>query len=97
MLSVGQSHTAGTFLAFFLTEIAGVIISGAMLRGRVFPAAAGYVGMLGFGCLMVFETLAAFVSGLSTAVMLLAMVGGLLSLAWYILIARGLSRLERAG
>jgi hypothetical protein len=33
MLSVGQSHTPGTFMAFILVELAGVLISFVMLRG----------------------------------------------------------------
>ena len=32
MLSVGESHTPGTFLGFFLSEVAGILISVVMLR-----------------------------------------------------------------
>ncbi len=48
MLSVGQSHTPGTFLAFFLSEIGGMVISVVMLRGRVFNPIAAYAGITGF-------------------------------------------------
>jgi hypothetical protein len=93
MLSVGQSHTPGTFLGFFLLELAGVLISIVMLRGKVFSKAAAYAGFLGFGMLLVFEYFSSFVAGLSAVAMTLAMIGGILSMAWYILIARGLFRL----
>ncbi len=46
MLSVGQSHTPGTFLGFFLSEVAGMIISIVMLRGKVFNKVTAYVGDL---------------------------------------------------
>ena len=51
MLSVGASHTPGTFLAFFLVEVAGVMISVVMLRSKIFGKAAAYAGILGFGIL----------------------------------------------
>ncbi len=90
MLSVGRSHTQGTFIAFFLSELAGVLISVIMLRSKVFSQATGYAGILGFGMLLVFDFLSAFVTGLGTAAMILAMFGGIFSLAWYIMIARRL-------
>lgn len=93
MLSVGASHTPGTFLAFSLTEIAGVLISIVMLRSGIFGKVAAYAGIFGFGILLIFEFVSSFVSGLSEATMLLAIFGGLLSMVWYILIARKLFQL----
>jgi hypothetical protein len=93
MLSVGASHTPGTFLGFFLVEAAGVLISIVMLRGKIFSKVGAYAGILGFGILLVFEFFSSFVSGLSIVTMLLAMFGGLLNMAWYILIARRLFQL----
>jgi len=93
MLSVGQSHTAGTFLGFFLSEIAGIAISLVMLRSKIFGKVTAYAGILGFGILLVFEFFSSFVSGLNGMTMVLAMIGGLFSMAWYILIARRLFKL----
>lgn len=93
MLSVGQSHTPGTFIGFFLSEIAGILISVVMLRGKIFGRAAAYAGILGFAILSIFEICASFVSALSDVAMLLAMIGGLLSMAWYILLGRKLLQL----
>lgn len=92
LLNVGQSHSPGTFLGFFLTETAGIFISLVMLRSGIFSRTAAYAGTLGFGLLMVFEFLSSFVSGLNQATMVLAVLGGLLSMAWYILIGRKLFR-----
>jgi hypothetical protein len=93
MLSVGASHTPGTFLGFFLVEAAGVLISIAMLRSKIFSNVTAFAGMLGFGILMAFEFFSSFVSGLSVATMIFAMFGGILSMVWYILIARRLFQL----
>ncbi len=90
MLSVGESHTPGTFLGFLLSEVAGVVISIVMLRGKIFSKVTAYAGIFGFGILLVFEFFSSFVSGLSEVTMVLAMLGGVLSMVWYILIARRL-------
>ena len=93
MLSVGASHTPGTFLGFFLAELAGVLISVVMLRSGVFSKVNACAGILGFTILLVFEYFSSFVSGLSNVTMMLAMFGGLLSMAWYILLAKKLFQL----
>ena len=96
MLSVGQSHTPGTFLAFFLSEIAGILMSMMMLQGKVFSPATAYAGMAGFGLLLVFEILSSFMPSLHDAILVLAMGGGLASMVWYLLIARRLFQLGRS-
>jgi len=96
MLSVGASHSPGTFFAFFLLEAAGMLISIAMLRGGVFSKVNAYAGILGFAILLVFEYFSSFISGLSNATMMLSMFGGLLSMVWYILIARRLFQLAQS-
>lgn len=88
MLSVGESHTPGTFLAFFLSEIAGIMISAVMLSGRIFKAFTAYFGILGYGLLLIFDICASFVPALSGVVLIFAMIGGPLNMVWYILIAR---------
>jgi hypothetical protein len=93
MLAVGQSHTPGTFLGFILLEAAAVMMSLVMLRSGIFSRAAAYAGLLGFGLLLLFECITAFISGLSSTAQLLAMLGGLASMVWYILIARRLFQL----
>jgi hypothetical protein len=97
MLAVDESHTPGTFLAFFLSELSGILISVVILRGKVFSQASGVVGILAYGFLFIFEICSSFVPALFQAAMIFAMGGGLLSMAWYILIARRLFQLAREG
>jgi hypothetical protein len=85
MLSVGESHTPGTFIGFFFSEVAGILISVVMLKSQVFNKATAYFGILGFSLLLIFDICSSFVPALSDIVLILAMVGGLLSMAWYIL------------
>ncbi len=95
MLAVGQSHTPGTFLAFFLSEIAGILMAVVLLRGRLFNRMAALAGMLGYGMLLVFEVLSSFVPSSHDAILILAMVGGLFNLAWYILVSVRLFQLGK--
>jgi hypothetical protein len=95
MLSVGQSHTPGTFMAFFFADLAGIMMSAAMLKSSIFGRANAYLGILGFALLMTFEILVSFVWTLDSAAIALAMLGGLLSTAWYVLSGLRLFQLGR--
>jgi hypothetical protein len=94
LLSVGQSHTPGTFLGFLLSEVGGILLSLVMLRGRVFSRAAAYAGLIGFGLFFVFEILSSFVPSLHDVALIVAMGGGIANMTWYILIARRLFQLS---
>ena len=92
MLAAGQSHTPGTFLAFFLSTLAGVAISIVMLRAKIFSRASAIIGIVGFSLLLVFEITSDFAPGFP-ATFALALSGGPLSMAWDLLVALGLFRL----
>lgn len=94
MLSVGQSHTPGTFLGFFLSEIAGIMISLVMLKGRIFSMVAAYSGIVSYVSLLIFEICSSFVPALFSAAIIFAGIGGLMSMVWNILIALRLFKLE---
>lgn len=94
MLSVGASHSPGTFLAFTLVESAGVLISYVMLRAKIFGKTAAYAGMLGFGLLLIFEFFSSFITGLDQATMTLATLSALPTMVWGILIARRLFQIS---
>jgi hypothetical protein len=95
MLAQAESHTPGTFVGFLYTEISSIAISIVMLRGRIFGRSAAYAGMLGFGLLFIFEVLSSFVPAWFDVAMIFAVVGGLSSITWYALIARGLFQLGK--
>ena len=93
LLAVGKSHTPGTFIGFFLSEIAGILISFVMLRGGIFNKLTAYMGILGFGMLLVYEISQSFVPALLGIALIFAVIGGLLNLVYYGLIAHRLLRL----
>jgi hypothetical protein len=96
MLAVGQSHTPGTFLAFFFSEIAGILMTVVMLRGKRFHPAAALAGLVGYGLLLIFEVFSSFIPDSRDSILMVAMIGGIANIAWYVLVAVGLFRLGKA-
>lgn len=97
MLAVGQSHTPGTFLAFFFSEIAGILIAVVILRGKLFKRAIAFAGLIGYSFLLIFEVLSSFVPSMHNAILILAMVGGFFNIAWYILVGSNLFHIGKKG
>jgi len=93
MLSVGRSHSPGTFIGFFLGELAGVLMSVVMLRGKIFNKATALIGIIGFTLLSIFEVCTSFIPALSKLALILAIAGGLLNIIWLILLGRRLLQL----
>jgi len=95
LLARGAHGTLGALPAFSLTVVAGLTLSVAMLQGRVFLRAAGWTGLLGNLLLLAYLIVVTFVPGAGRSSIALAMPGGLLALAWMVLVAHGLVRLSR--
>ena len=96
VLARGEDFTPGAFTGFLLTEVAMTVMAFVMLRGGVFSKGTAYAGILGSLLLTVFTIWSSFIPVFYGAAMLLAMLGGLASIVWYILTARRLFQLSRA-
>ena len=92
MIARGADFTPGSFMGFFLTDIAAIGFSFIMLRSRVFGRAIAYLGIVGFVLLSIFTVCSTFFPALFYVGMVVAMVGGLSGMAWYILVAFRLLR-----
>ena len=91
----GEDFTPGAFMGFLFLGIAGIVISFVMLRSGIFGKAASYSGILSTVILFIFTIWATFFPASYNVALIFAMFGGLLSLAWLILIARKLFQLAR--
>ena len=96
LLARAEDFTPGAFPGFFFNEAAGILMGLVMLRSGLFGKLTGWVGLLGFTCLLIFTIWATFVPVFYDAAMTAAIVGGLLSMAWYILVARRFFQLGRS-
>lgn len=87
LLARGEDFTPGSFIGFFLSELALIAVSVEMVRGRIFGKAVGIIGLVGFSLLTLFTIWATFIPFFYDIAMLAAMIGGILSLIWYFLVA----------
>jgi hypothetical protein len=94
-LARGEDFTPGSFYGFFLPGFTTILFSFILLRGKIFSRTTAYIGILGFALMLLYTMWATFVPVLYDGAMVLAIVGGLLSVAWYILVARRLFHLGR--
>lgn len=96
VLAQGEDLTPGTFMGFFFTEFAGIVMALVMFRSRIFSKLTALVGILAYGLLLIFNICTAFVPAIyDVAVLIFGTGGGLLIMAWNILIARRLFQLGR--
>jgi len=95
LLVLGEDLTSGAFMGFFVTELAGLVMALAMIRGRMFGRLTSITGGVGFGSLLVFNVFAAFAPTLYGRVLALGAIGGVVMIIWFVLVARGLVRLAR--
>jgi hypothetical protein len=98
VLARGEDFTPGSFLGLMLAGSGAIAISFVMLRGGVFGQVTAWVGIVGFTFLSIFTIWATFVPVLyAVAFYGFGMIGGLLALAWFILIALHCFKLGRSG
>lgn len=95
MLAVGRSHSPGTFMSFIFGEMAGVLMSIVILRGKLFSKVTAISGIIGFSLLLLFEVSTVFIPMLKDVAMIFAIGGGLLNIVWLVLIGRGFILLEQ--
>jgi hypothetical protein len=108
LLAAGQAMLAvsrgtGLYTGMQLVWLGGAILSAVMLRGRAFSRATAWVGIVGLGLLVVgivgggHYTSTGEPTVLQGAIVAVQyVVGGLLSLAWYVLVGLRLLRIGRA-
>jgi hypothetical protein len=88
VLVSGEDFTPGSFIGLILQGVAATAISVVMLRGRIFGSATAWVGIVGFTFLSMFTFWATFIPAFYlVAFYLFGMIGGLLALTWFGLVA----------
>ena len=96
VLAQAEDFTPGTFLGFFFSSAGSLMMMAVMLRGGLFRRWVALAGLVGTGLLLVFTIVVTFVPAAFQVMMLLAMAGGLVMLAWNIRMAIEMFGLGRA-
>jgi hypothetical protein len=94
LLARGAHGSLGAFAGFFLRSLGSLLMGLAMLKGRVFSRVTAWVGIVGMALLATYVIGSTFIPGSEAVMMALAMPGGLLTLAWNVMVARKLFRLR---
>jgi hypothetical protein len=94
ILARGEDFTPGGFVGLFLTELAGLGMALVMLGGKVFSRTAGWAGVVGLSLMLVFTIWATFIPAGYRFALILAAIGGLAVISWYLLTARRLVQLK---
>jgi fumarate reductase subunit D len=100
LISVSEG-TGAQYTGMPLVWLAGLVLSALMLRSKAFSKATAWVGILGLGLLVASMPFAGYTTTGTTTAAVGAIVavtyvgGGLLSLAWYILVGVRLLKLRR--
>ncbi|GAB1483015.1 hypothetical protein MASR2M78_18310 [Treponema sp.] len=85
LLIRGSHGSFGVFFAFILPSLAGIVMSLAMLRGKVFSRLNSWLGILGGALLLCYIVLVTFFPGTKSIAIAMAMPGGLMQMAWMLL------------
>jgi len=95
MVARGAHGSPGAFIGFVLPNIAGLVMSLAMLRGGVFGKPTSYVGLFGSALILVYLVIVTFVPAAKTMAMGIAAPGGIALMAWMVMFARRLFQISR--
>ena len=94
LLARGAHGSLGALPGFLISEIGTLLFAIALVRSRVLGRAAGTLALVGTSLLALYTVAITISPGESALVMAIAMPGGLLMMAWYVMVARGLLRLD---
>lgn len=96
LLARGAHGSMGAFAGFLLPSVGALLMALAMLEGRVFGRLAAWTGIAGTSLLLVYVVGTTFVLAPSGVLMMVAMPGGLMMIAWNVMVAKKLFRLAAA-
>ncbi len=85
MLAQGAHGSPGIFLGFFIPNIANLIMSVVMLKGKVFSKTNSWIGIIGSVLMLMYVILVNFGTGVEKMATAFAMPGGLLLMVWMIM------------
>ncbi len=93
ILAKGAHGSMGAFSGFFLSSMGTLLMAVAMLEGGVFGRLVSWTGIVGMSLLLVYVVGTAFALAPTGLLVIVAMPGGLMMIAWYVMVARKLFRL----
>jgi hypothetical protein len=97
MLARGAHGSLGVFIGFIVPGLAGLIMSCAMLSGKVFSKIISYLGIFGNALITLYVVLVTFAPSIKDMATAFAMPGGLMLIAWMVMITIRLFQIAKQG
>jgi hypothetical protein len=97
LLARGAHGSPGVFIGFVMPNIAGLVMSFAMLRGKAFGRVNSILGIAGSVLILTYIVLVTFVAEVRTMATAFAMPGGLMLMAWMVMFTVRLFKLGTQG
>lgn len=85
MLAKGAHGSLSAFIGFLLPNLAGILMSIVMIRGKIFSKLNGYLGLIGGMLIVVYLIMVTFMPSVKSIATLIVAPGGLLTMAWMIM------------
>jgi hypothetical protein len=95
LLSRGQHGSLGSYPGFLVSELGSLTLCVALVRSGALGRGLGWLGVAGLLALLAYSTALTFVPEAAARMLALAAPGGLLMIAWHVLVGRALLRLGR--
>ncbi len=93
LLARGAHGSPGAFPGFIISELGTLLVAAALVTSRVLGRAAAWIAVAGSAVLAVYTVAITLAPGSDALMKGVAAPAGMLMLAWYVLVARGLWRL----
>jgi hypothetical protein len=93
LLVRGEHGSPGVFIGFILLSFSNILVSIVMIKARKFDIKIGVIGIIGNFSLMTYIVLVTFFPTIKNVAIQIAAPGGILVLAWYLLVAKKLIKL----
>ena len=95
MMAKGAHGSLGVFIGFSLPTLANGLMSGVMLRGKVFSRLTSIIGLVGNLMMVVYIILVTFIPPIEKSALMIAMPAGLLLMVWMIMFTIKLFKISR--
>jgi hypothetical protein len=95
ILAKGAHGSLGAFSVFLLPSLSGILMSIAMITGRVFSRKTALFGIAGYSLVTLYILFVTFLPSLGRYALVAAFPGGLLVIVWYCLVGLRLLRLSK--
>lgn len=95
MLAKGSHGNLGVFIGFVLPGFANALMSGVMLKGRIFSRLTSWTGIISNSMMVIYIIMVTFIPSVGQMATAFAMPGGLMVMAWMIMYTGRLIKLSK--